>query len=125
MKTMFVFRDMGAGMTRVWRKRDWALTLLLTLVLNSGLGLPVQVWADDDYEHARRLRGAGDILPLESIIGGIKSDTSVRILEVELESENGRYIYELELLTEDGHVVERKYDAHTGKLVIPEQDDRD
>jgi hypothetical protein len=86
------------------------------LILLLGLG---SVWADhpEHYDHntIKRLRDAGEILPLETIIDKFqKTYRRGRILEAELEMEDGRYIYELVILDGKGSVRELEYDAHTG-----------
>lgn len=93
-------------------KREHLLALLL------GIGL---AWADhpEHYDHntIKRLRDAGEILPLETIIKKFqKTYSRGRILEAELENEDGRYIYELVILDGKGRVRELEYDAHTGEF---------
>ena len=46
-----------------------------------------------------------------------------RFLEAELELDDGRYIYELELVTRDRRVMELEYDAVSGELLDAEEDD--
>jgi uncharacterized membrane protein YkoI len=89
---------------------------LSALLLGSSL-----VWADhpEDYDHnaIKRLRDTGEILPLETIIDKFqKTYSRGRILEAELENEDGRYIYELVILDGKGRVRELEYDAHTGEF---------
>jgi uncharacterized membrane protein YkoI len=79
--------------------------------------------ASDDHEEARRLQQAGDILPLETIIEKAQAIHPGRILEVELESENSHYYYEIELLDDNGRVWEMKLDSQTGKPINQEEDD--
>ena len=79
--------------------------------------------ADDDHERARRLADTGDILPLAEILRRADDHWQGRIIEVELEHEEGLYLYELEVLTPQGQVVELYFDAGTGELVKTEADD--
>jgi len=83
--------------------------------------LACQVSASDDHEHARELVAAGKIVSIEIIVQNIPYKNS-RLLEMELESENDKLVYELELLTGDGVVRELKFDAKTGKLLTDEKD---
>ena len=46
-----------------------------------------------------------------------------RLLEVELEIEDGELVYELEVLTTGGQVRELEFDAATGVLVKDEEED--
>jgi uncharacterized membrane protein YkoI len=45
------------------------------------------------------------------------------IIETELEREQGRYVYEVEILDSAGQVWEVKLDARTGELLEIEHDD--
>ncbi|NIW86325.1 MAG: peptidase M4 [Gammaproteobacteria bacterium] len=68
-----------------------------------------------DHDEARALLEAGQIRPLESIIEHARSRHPGHLIEAELERKGGRYVYEIELLDEDGHVIEFYYDAQTGE----------
>ena len=80
------------------------------------------LWADD-HGRAYTLRQQGDIMPLETIIQRARLRPDERIIEVELEEEDGRMVYELELLGPDGIVRERLFDAKSGKLITEKQED--
>lgn len=92
------------------------LALLLTTL--SALASPVL--ADDDHARARAALERGDILPLADILASATRDFPGKLLEAELEAEDGRLIYELELLAPGGRVVELAYDARTGELLSAE-----
>jgi uncharacterized membrane protein YkoI len=79
--------------------------------------------ADEGYEEARRLTESGAILPLEELMPTIQAQQPGRILELELEREGGRYLYEIEILDEQGAVWEFKVDATTGEVVERELED--
>ena len=81
------------------------------------------VLADDDYIQARQLHESGKILPLELILKHVRQTYPGRVLEVELEKEDGRIIYEVEILAENGIVKEVYIDAETGKILITKEDD--
>ncbi|MFC1749762.1 PepSY domain-containing protein [Pseudomonadota bacterium] len=76
----------------------------------------------DEQDNALKLREAGKILPLEKILEISRKQTPGRILEVELEREDGRLIYELEILDDKGRVWELEIDAENGKIIKREQD---
>ena len=78
--------------------------------------------ADEDYREAQRLRQSGKILPLETIVQRAKAVHPGKLLDIELEHDDGRYVYELELLDERGVVWELKYDAATGILLKQERE---
>ncbi len=73
-----------------------------------------------DHEAAYELAREGRILPLERILEQQRRDRPGRILEVELEREDGNLVYELELLDADGRVWELYYDAVSGRLLETE-----
>jgi uncharacterized membrane protein YkoI len=70
--------------------------------------------ASGDHDEAHELRNAGNIIPLSELMG-LPELAGQRVLEAELEREDGRMIYELELLDDAGRVHERYYDAVTGQ----------
>lgn len=70
-----------------------------------------------DHEAAYELAREGRILPLEQILEQQRRDRPGRVLEVELEHEDERMVYELELLDADGRVWEIYYDAVSGRLL--------
>lgn len=76
-----------------------------------------------DHERATELRESGDILSLETILERAQKQHSGRVLEVELEEKRGRYIYEVEILDQDGTVWEMYYDARSGELLRVKQED--
>tara|TARA_B100001063_G_C16665214_1_gene503243 strand:- start:648 stop:977 length:330 start_codon:yes stop_codon:yes gene_type:complete len=79
----------------------------------------------DDYDHdkARKLVQSGDILPLETILENLKKRSSGHILEVEMERKKGRFIYEIELVDDQGVVKEFVFDASNGKLLKEKVED--
>ncbi|WDT74982.1 MAG: PepSY domain-containing protein [Candidatus Manganitrophus sp.] len=86
--------------------------VVLILILSPGAGL-----ADGDHDRAKQLKEAGEILSLEQVIERAKRDHPGQLLEAELEEKKGRFIYELELLDQEGIVWELKYDAKSGELL--------
>jgi uncharacterized membrane protein YkoI len=79
------------------------------------------VLAGEDPDHVRYLKEAGDILPLDTLIQRVSREQHPgRLIEAELEKRDGRYLYELEFVDEQGVVSEFFYDARTGELVKSE-----
>lgn len=54
------------------------------------------------------------VLPIERILDLARTSVAGTILEVELEREHGRLVYEVVILTSDNKKVEIEYDAKTG-----------
>lgn len=90
-----------------------ALAFAAVLLLTVG----GSVTAGRNHDEIRRLRNAGQILSLETIIASHRRQhRSGQLLEAELELEKGRYVYDLKFLGDDGVVREFEYDARTGQL---------
>ncbi len=71
----------------------------------------------DDHGEARRLREAGDVLPLSSIINKLPKASRKRVIEVDLDRERGRPVYEIEALDARGRVWEYRIDARSGRIL--------
>ncbi|MDR2187896.1 MAG: PepSY domain-containing protein [Azonexus sp.] len=97
----------------IWRK------LLLTGLAAATLAAPVI--ADDDHEMARRALAAGEILPLRAVLDRINSQYPGEVLEIELDDEKGRWVYEIKLLAANGGVRKLLIDAKDAS-VIAERD---
>lgn len=79
---------------------------------------------DLGQDQALRLREQGKIIALEVLMARIKEIyPNARLLEVELEEEDGIYMYEVELLTQEDVVRELEIDARDGKILQDEVDD--
>ncbi len=78
---------------------------------------------DDDDLEPRRLVQQGEILPLQRILQLLEREQPGRVLEVELERDDGRYVYEIELLDARGRVLEYEVDAASGEILKREWED--
>lgn len=76
-----------------------------------------------DHQESRRLMQQGEILPLQQILDRIGEERTGRVLEVELEQEDGVFIYDIELLGEDGRVWEYEVDAASGDILKREREE--
>lgn len=96
--------------------------ILLSLLVGSLPTDPAKAGRDPD--EVRRLRRAGQILPLETIITHHRRQhPGGQLLEAELELEQGHYVYDLKILGEDSTVREFEYDARSGELRHLENDE--
>ncbi|MDR0280426.1 MAG: PepSY domain-containing protein [Paucimonas sp.] len=94
----------------------------LALVLLAGCSLALA--RDLDQDEALHLRREGVILPLEQLLqSALGRYPGARLLEAELEEDDDIYVYEVELLTNEGVVREIKLDAAKGTLLKDEEDD--
>lgn len=95
------------------------LAVLLSLIAGPAL-------ADrDDHDRARRALEAGEVLPLSEILAAVEAAQPGRVIEVELERDDGRWIYELELVAPDGRLVEIEIDAATADILDIEREEAD
>ncbi len=73
--------------------------------------------SDDDHDRARRALQAGEILPLHVLLETVAREHPGQVLEVELEREDGTWLYELKLLRGDGALLKLEFDARSGTLL--------
>jgi len=98
------------------------LLLLAAVLIAAPLGDLAH--ADDiGPEVAKRLLKEGRIKPLTEILAAVNAKVPGELLEVELEIEDGIYVYEFKLLRPDGRVQEVEADASTAKILKIEDDD--
>ncbi len=86
--------------------------LLLTAAL-----LPPAMAGEDDQDRVRDLRQQGKILPLSVIVDRLTDKHPGRILQVELENEKGRRVYEIQMILKGGILRTFHVDAHTGEIL--------
>src|SRR3546814_653270 len=97
--------------------------LFVTIPLALLLAATPAASRDLDQDEALRLRREGLIQPLESLLQrAMQRHPGARLLEAELEEDDGLYVYEIELLTADGIARELELDARDGRLLKDEQD---
>ncbi|PIS18556.1 MAG: hypothetical protein COW19_10310 [Zetaproteobacteria bacterium CG12_big_fil_rev_8_21_14_0_65_55_1124] len=89
--------------------------LALTLAPQSSLA--------DDMDRVRELRSTSSIMPLSQLLQEVEKQYPGTLLEVELEEEKGRVIYEMELLGEDRVVRTLKVNARNGKILSVDRED--
>lgn len=103
-------------MVRLMSRLIWLLPGVVFVGLVGGVSA-------GDHDTAHRLREGGVILPLQRLIAGDAALAGARILEVDLERKDGRYLYEIEYLDGDGHVWEGRFDAATGERLQTKRED--
>ena len=97
--------------------------LLTTLVLLVIVGGSPQAFARDseDHEQAMQAVQSGTILPLGELLSRLERDYPGQVLEVELEEENGNWIYEIRVLQQRGRLIKVKLDARTADIISRKQ----
>lgn len=76
-----------------------------------------------DQDEARELVQRGEMLPLTELLERHADRTAGHLLDVDLEREHGRLVYEIEVLGSDGRVREFEFDARDGRLLKEELED--
>lgn len=79
--------------------------------------------ADDDADRARRALERGEVRPLAEILAALERRVEGEVVGVEFEREDGRHVYEFEVITPAGRMVEIYVDAATGAILEHEDDD--
>lgn len=98
------------------------LSLCSCLMLIAMLSLST-VRAEESATVARQLLKEGKIMPLQEILTKAAMIKPGQVIETDLQKENERYVYELEILDKDGQVWELELDAQTGEFVDLENED--
>lgn len=96
------------------KRSSWAAVLLAVLLLPAW-AVPGRA-GGDDHERARRALEAGEVLPLRTVLDRIESDHPGQVMEVELEREDGVWVYEIKLLRAGGALVKLEVDARDGSV---------
>lgn len=92
-----------------------ALSLCALLVSSTTFG--------EDQRTVKALVEKGEILSLESLLAKQSLLLRGKLLDVELEYENMRWIYEIEVLDESGRVSEYWFDAQVGERISQRTED--
>lgn len=99
--------------------------LLLFLAFAAGTVSSAPVAADDelDTDTVREWVREGKVMPLEKMLERHRNRIPGRLLDLEVEREHGRIIYELEVVDENGEVHKIYLDAQNGKWLGEELKD--
>ena len=99
------------------------LTLLtLTLLIAPGF-VAAQAQIPPDFELARDAVARGEILPLVEVLSRLQESHPGRVIEVELEYSDNILVYEVELVTDDGRLIEVEMNAATGAFIKMDEED--
>jgi uncharacterized membrane protein YkoI len=92
------------------------------MAVSVAMSVPAAV-AGGDHERAREAVRSGQVMPLGEVLARIAPVHPGQVLEVELEHDDGRWRYELKLLSPDGHLVRLELDARTAEVLRVRQRD--
>lgn len=99
-----------AGITR------WAACGVLALCATAWHGGAVAS-GKGDHERALQAVQSGQVLPLAKVLTLIEREQPGQVMEVELESHDQQWQYEIKLLLPDGRLMKFKVDARTGEVL--------
>lgn len=85
-----------------------ALSLVIIFIANSGFA--------SDYD-VRQLESDGHIMKLSRLIEKVTKTTPGRIIDAQLGEEQGKMVYDIELIDHSGVIWELSLDAKSGELL--------
>lgn len=88
------------------------LLAALTLIAGASAGA-----SEADHDRARAALERGEVLPLRAVLDKVERDYPGEVVEVELEREHGKWIYEIRILRSGGSLVRLDVDARDGRVL--------
>jgi hypothetical protein len=116
LKLAFIERSGSAHENRRVNSSRRSILSLLAAVLALVLTSPL-AFADNDHDRARAAVQAGKVLPLKTLLERLEREHPGQVLELELEHDDGRWIYEIKLIEPGGRLIKLKLDAASGDVV--------
>ena len=101
-----------------------AVSILVGVALACGSGVLV-AGQNETRPDTAGVQQPANILSLDEILQRVRTQQPGRVVETELERKCGRYVYELDVIGDDGVKKEFKYDAKTGALLSSKVGDAD
>lgn len=80
--------------------------------------------SERDHELARQALERGEVLPLREVLDRVERQYGGQVLKVEFEREDGRFVYEIRLLQDDGRMAKLEVDAKDGKVLKIKRNER-
>lgn len=87
--------------------------VMVTVPPSAGLW---QAAADEDHDAARAAVERGEIRSLTDVLKDVREKLPGDIVGVEIEQEDGRWLYEFRLVDGKGHLFEAYVDARNGNI---------
>ncbi len=99
--------------------------LFLPMLAACALAATAPLQADErDHEAARQALEQGKVLPLRTVLEKVERDYQGQAIKIEFERDDGRFIYEIRLLQNDGRIVKLEVDAVNGKVLSVKRRER-
>ncbi len=90
----------------------------LLLLLLAVLALPPARASDrDEVDRVRAAVQAGELLPLDQVLERLKRSHPGQVLAIELERDDGRWIYEVKLLQAGGRLLKLELDGRSAAVL--------
>jgi uncharacterized membrane protein YkoI len=107
-----------------------AAAILLSPLLAAGETDPAPIDSNQQSDNtqqdeAREAVKLGLVRPLEDVLAEVRKTIKGDIVEIEFEKDDGRFIYEIEYVAPDGHLMEIKIDAKTLAVISVGEEDED
>ncbi|WP_116368861.1 PepSY domain-containing protein [Parahaliea mediterranea] len=81
------------------------------------VNISIEADSGDDWLHLNAAVSEGRLVGLPQLLDWLEARYVGQVLEVELESEDGITVYEIEMVGAQGQVVEFEFDAVSGELL--------
>lgn len=98
-------------------RRPFVLMALAVAAATAGTAAQAAERGHDDHDLARQALERGQVLPLRTVLEKVEREYQGQVLKVEFEHDDGRFIYEIRLLQQDGRRAKLKIDAVDGRVL--------
>ena len=102
---------------RVRRAMSWRRAPAWLAVALVALASLAQADDDKDQDRIRDAVRSGEVMPFDLLRQQLQKSHPGDVLELEIEREHGRWIYEIKLLQPDGRIVKLEVDARSGEVL--------
>lgn len=98
-------------------RRPFVLMALAVAAATAGTAAQAAEHGHGDHDLARQALERGQVLPLRTVLEKVEREYQGQVLKVEFEHDDGRFIYEIRLLQQDGRMAKLKIDAVDGRVL--------
>lgn len=98
-------------------RRPFVLMALAVAAATAGTAAQAAERSHGDHDLARQALERGQVLPLRTVLEKVEREYQGQVLKVEFEHDDGRFLYEIRLLQQDGRMAKLKIDAVDGRVL--------
>ena len=98
-------------------RRPFVLMALAVAAATAGTAAQAAERGHGDHDLARQALERGQVLPLRTVLEKVEREYQGQVLKVEFELDDGRFLYEIRLLQQDGRMAKLKIDAVDGRVL--------